>query len=298
MDSFKVKNILIPTDFSKTGLLALEHASFMGRLFKANLYLLHVIETDKLSYSVYDAEINLPTIKEIDTIVLKKLNDIAVKLKKEFSLTVKVLCSHGSISAEIVEAVNANDIDLVIMGTHGISGFDELFIGSNAHKTVTICPCPVISVQSHAKKIGFTNIVVPINDDLHSRQKVDYALTLAKKYNSKIHILGLLDKNGDTDPLKLKIKLESVEKVVKKTGLTYECKTVTDDNQAAATLKYSKKVKADLIVVLTGHESKLTGIFLGAFAKQIVNHSKIPVMSIRPIEGNFDSISLAAASPF
>lgn len=299
MESFKVKNILIPTDFSKTGELAVEHASFMARLFKANIYLLHVIETAKLTYSVYNADIKLPTLKEIDDVVLTQLNDIAKRLKKEYSITARVMCSHGNISKEIMNAVTANDIDLVIMGTHGTGGVNEFFVGSNAHKTITMCPCPIISVQTQAKTIGFTNIVLPIGDELHSRQKVDYAITLAKKYGSKLHILGLLDKSGNVDPAKFNIKLEAVEKAVKKAGLTYEIKTLKDDAFAVATLKYSKKVKADLIMVLTGHESKLTGMFLGAFAKQIVNHSKIPVMSIRPNEGNYDSVSLAGvSSPF
>jgi nucleotide-binding universal stress UspA family protein len=298
MKHFQIKKILVPTDFSATGLLALEHASFMARLFKSDVYLLHVIEITDNTFSIYNPTIQIPDLDEIEKVALKQLSNIAGKLKKEYNVKTNILCSRGNTTAEIVGAVTANDIDLVIMGTHGAKGFNEYFMGSNAHKTVTVCPCPVITVQSHAKKLGFTDIVIPIDDELYSRQKVDYALTLAKKYGSRVHILGLIDKNGSTDPMKFKIKLDSVEKVVKKAGLAYEFKTIKDGNLAAAAMKYSKKVKAGLIVILTGHESNITGMFLGAFAKQIVNHSKIPVMSIRAMEGMYEPLSLAAASPF
>jgi nucleotide-binding universal stress UspA family protein len=296
MKTFQVKRILIPTDFSKTSLLALEHAAFMARLFKADIYLFHALEMSETVYTIYNPAVMDEEFKEAEKIAKKLLNDLAVKLKKEYGVSIKTLFTTGRAYTEIVEAVKEHAIDLVVMGTHGAKGFNEFFIGSNSHKTVTVCPCPVITVQTHAKKLGFTNIVLPIDDSMHSREKVNYAITIAKKYAAKIHVLGL--QNENTDPNKFKIKLESVEKVIKKANLPYEIKSVKGDNAASTAMKYSKKVKADLIVVLTDHESRLTGMFLGAFAKQIVNHSPIPVMSIRPTEGNYESVSLSAASPF
>jgi nucleotide-binding universal stress UspA family protein len=207
-------------------------------------------------------------------------------------------CTWGKAAAEIAGYTSKHEIDLVIMGTHGCKGFNEIFIGSNAYKTITMCPCPVLTVQTHAKKTGFTNIVLPIDDAMHSREKVNSTITLAKMYGGKIHILGLLDKGRDTDPAKLKIKLDSVESLIAKAGLAYETKIIKGDNLAHAAMKYAKKIKADLISVLTGHESKLNGIFPDAFSGQIVNHSRIPVLSMKPEERKYQLISLAASNPF
>jgi nucleotide-binding universal stress UspA family protein len=298
MKSLQIKKILVPVDFSETGLLALEHATFMARLHKADLFLFHTLEMSETMFNIYNPIVVVRDIKDVEEIILKELGEYASKIKKEHSLKVKLICARGRVSTEIITAVKENDIDLVIMGTHGVSGFNELFIGSNAYKTVAMCPCPVITVQTHAKKVGFTSIVVPIDDSFSSRQKVYPAIALAKKYAATIHILGLVDKSGSTDLKKFQIKMDSVEKAVKKSGLAYSCKIVKGDNLAVAALKYSKKTKADLIIVLTDHESNLKARFLGAFAKQIVNHSKIPVMSIRPDEGIYESVSLAAANPF
>lgn len=281
MKTFQIKNILVPTDFSKTSLLAMEHAAFMARLCKADIYLLHAIEISEATYNIYNPAVLFIDLNGIEKIAVKQLDDLAKKLRNEYAITVKTLCSWGKTHTEIATAVKKNGIDLVVMGTQGASGFDEFFIGSNAHKVVTICSCPTITVQTHAIKKGFTNIVLPIDDSLHSREKADYTIALAEKFAAKIYLLGLTDKGGDTAPPKLKIKMDAIEKAVKKAGLRYECKIVKGDNLAIAAMKYSKKVKADLIVVLTGQESNLNGMFLDAFAKQIVNHSRIPVMSIR-----------------
>lgn len=298
MKTFQINKILIPTDFSKTSLLAVEHAAFMARLCKADIYLLHAIEISESTYGVYNPAVVFIDIKAIEKIAVKQLEDLAKKLRKEYAITVKTLCCLGKIHTEVGAAVKKNAIDLVVMGTHGVDGFNEFFIGSNAHKIVTKCPCPVITVQAHTKRLGFTKIILPVDDSFNSRQKVDYTIALAEKYAAKIYVLGLLNKNGDTDPKKFKIKMDSIEKAIKKAGLPYEFKIVKDNNLAVAAMKYSQKVKADLIAVLNDHESDLNGMFLGAFAKQIVNHSRIPVMSIRPLEGIYDSVSLAAANPF
>lgn len=291
-----IKRILIPTDFSATGLLAIEHAAFMAKLFKADLYLLHAIEIAETTYGIYEPALVMFDYKEVEKVAFNQLNRIAGSIKKEYGVGVKIICVRGNSTAEIVKAVKDKNIDIVIMGTHGLSGFNEYFVGSNTHKTVTICPCPVLSVQAHAKKVGYGKIVLPIDNSLHSRQKVDFVIAIAKKYASRIYILGLQDNLDAVGKKKFKIKIESVEKSVSQAGLPFETKIIDESNLASATLKYGKKVKADLITVLSGSESKLTGIFLGPFSKQIINHSKIPVLTIKEEEGKYETISLAGAT--
>jgi nucleotide-binding universal stress UspA family protein len=289
-----IKRILVPTDFSKTASLALDQAVFLAQLCKAELYILHSIEVPSTVYTINEPIIYFRDLSDIESDSKKHLNELASSIKKENNIEVKAICVMGKAAEEIKRAVKKYKIDITIMGTHGAHGFNEYFVGSNAHKTVTISQCPVITVQSKARKPGFTNILLPIDDSLHSRQKVNETIALAKNYSSKIHVLGLIDK--DTDPKKLNIKLDSVEKAIRKANLTLTRSTVKEKNLALSALKYSRKVKADLISVLSNHESHLNGIFLDAFAKQIVNHSPIPVLSIRPKEGIFDSVSLAGSN--
>jgi len=293
-----INRILIPTDFSETGLLAVEHGAFMARVFKADLYLLHVIEGMEFTYNVYNPIVMIRDVSEMQEVVIQRLNDLSERIRKDYGISVNILTSSGRTASAIAEMAKAEKIDLVIMGTHGAKGFEEYFIGSNAHKTVTIASCPVITVQSHAQRLGFTNIVMPIDNSLHSRQKVDHVIELASHYASRVHILGLVVPD-ETDEKKFSIKLDTVEKAVHNAGISYVLKVIKGENLAVEAMKYSEKVKADLVVIMTDHESDLTGMFLGAFAKQIINHSRIPVMSIKPREGGYEGVDVSATSnPF
>jgi nucleotide-binding universal stress UspA family protein len=289
MKNFNVNRILIPTDFSETGLLAIEHGAFMARLFKAELHLLHVLEVNEYTYDIPEPVLKLTNLKPIQEIAEKKMNEVSESISKEYGVKTITLCSTGRISTEVVNYSTENNIDLIIMGTHGASGFEEYFMGSNAHKVVNRVSCPVITVQTHAKKLGFMDVVLPIDSSIHSRQKVNYTIELCRLYNSRIHIVGLLDTHEDNEEGKLNIMLDGVEEAIKKAGLTSTRKVVEGTNLAVMAMDYSNQVNADLLVIMTDHESTLTGMFMGPFAKQIVNHSKIPVMSIKPVEGPMSS---------
>ncbi len=292
MKTFHIEKILIPTDFSETGLLAIEHGAFMARLFKAELHLLHVLEVNEYSYDIPEPILRLTNLEALQGIVAKKMEEMTVRIRKDFGITPTTMSTTGKIASEIVNYCAEQKMSIIIMGTHGASGFEEYFIGSNAYKVVNRAHCPVISVRTQSTKVGFTDIVVPIDNKFHSREKINYAVELAKQYSARIHILGLLESHDDHDEEKFNIKLDSVEEIVKKAGLPYTRKVVEGDNLARSAMEYSETIKADLIVINTDQESNLTGMFIGPFAKQIVNHSKIPVMSVKPHEGPFDSIDL------
>ncbi len=300
METQKINKILVPVDFSETGMLALKHAAFMARLFKSDLYLLYVVEIIDFPFNLNSSVwITARDYDEVENAAAERLSEIAETIKKDGVVNITKLVTRGRVISGIKEAAEDNKIDMIIMGTHGAKGFDEYFIGSNAHKTVTISPCPVITVQRSATNVGFKNIVMPVDNSLHSRQKVNTVIDIATRYGAEVHILGLINSNEEIDKRKFDIKIDSVEKVLKEAGLAYVRKIEEGSNLAITAMEYSKHVNADLIVIMTEQESNLTGMFLGPFSKQIINHSTIPVMSIRPIEGKFESISLSGSSnPF
>ena len=281
MKKLKIERILIPIDFSETSLLAIEHGAFMAKLYKADLILLHIIEKNWEPFSIVEPGIILEKPGDISGKVEVRLAEIAENIRKDYGVSSTVICSDGNICTEIVSVSKEKSVDFVVMGTHGVSGFEEFFIGSNTYKVVTMSEIPVVSVQVHSTRIGFNNIIVPIDNSNHSRQKVAHALLLAKHYGSKIHVLGLLNSDDEaSDENKFKIKLEQVQHYFEKHGIITSSTTVKGTNHAGLTIEYSTKANADLIITMTDQVEE--GIFLGAYAQQIVNHSKIPVMSITP----------------
>lgn len=285
MHSFKIEKILVPIDFSETSMLAIEHAAYTAQVFKAELVLIHVVEKhwEKFNIVVPELRINAPDnlINEVE----KRLEGIAANILTTYGVKAICITSNGTIFNEIISVSKEYNIDLIIMGTHGTSGFVEFFMGSNAYKIVTTAGCPILSVQVHAKKLGFKNILLPIDDSAHSRQKVNHAIVLAKHFSAKLHIVGLADFDDETDRHKFEIKLEQIEDYIKKCDLACTKETVIGKNQATLTMDYAQSSGADLIIIMTDQDENITGRLMGSYAQQIVNHSKIPVMSIRPIVG-------------
>ncbi len=296
--NFNIRKILVPVDFSETGKLALEHASFLARLAKADLHLLHVMPAMEYHFEIPEPVMRIENHAQVNKIVEQKLAELVEEVRINYGCKATASFSNGKVAHEIVEEVKEENIDLIIMGTHGASGFEEFFIGSNAHKVVTVAPCPVITVQTHAVKLGFTNIVLPIDRTLHSREKTEYAIALAKLFMAKIHIVGLLEEDEDHGNEKLQIVLDQVQHAIEKADVLFSRHTIKGDNLAVEALKYGASVNADLIVIMTEHESEMSGIFLGPRAKQIVNHSKIPVLSIKPSDGKFADLDMGGAYTF
>ena len=235
---------------------------------------------------------------DLDNIILQKLSETADHIRLTYGIQPRIMSRRGTIASEIVQAAEEEKTDLIIMGTHGAKGFEELFIGSNAHKVVTLAPCPVLTIQEHSANPGFRNIVLPIDRSMHSREKVEAAINLATLYESKLHILGLLEDSEESEYQKLQIVLDQVQHAIQRAHLPYTRHTVKGDNLAVEALKYGESVKADLIMIMTDQESKVGGIFMGLFAGQIVNHSRIPVLSIKPHYHEFESINLGGAYHF
>lgn len=286
-----IKNILIPTDFSETANLAVAHGTYMGQLFNAKIYLLHSIQE-----TIHLGTPGEPSIvQDGENLALEQLKKAAEEIKKKYEVEITTLVVGGKPAASITEAAKEHNIDVIVMGTYGASGFEEFFVGSNADKVVTLAPCPVITIRVASKNVGFSNIIMPITNALHSRQKVDNVIEIASKYNATVHIMGLLEASDSTEENKFEIKLESVENLFKKDNIKYTKRIIKGHNLAIEVMKFCDEVGGDLIVIMTGHETD-TGIFLGTVAKQVVNHSKIPVMSIRPAETMIETFDPAGGT--
>ncbi len=286
MKKTEIKNILVTVDFSGISEIAMCEAMTLSRLLKVNVFLLHVVEyTGYYSSMGPDIEKNLPSLPDVTNVVQKKMENIRAEIKKKFEVNTTIHLATGQVHAEIIDFSKRNSIDLIIMGTHGTSGYKEFFIGSNAQRVVTLSDIPVLTIQKKTAKSGFKNILIPIDNSLHSREKVNMAILVAVVSSAKIHLIGLSAPKDQQELKEINIKLRSVEQVVHSHSLEYITSIINGENLSEAALKYASENNCDLIVINTGHESNITGIFLGALAQQIVNHSRIPVLSCKHSEG-------------
>ena len=293
--SYIIKKILVPVDFSEISELAIDTAAAIAQRCLCDLTFLYVIQHNDYYFSVLPESVHLiPPVEEIKEKVHKKLEAIQIRVQHAFKRRAELVVLTGNIESEIRAYATSENVDLIVMGTHGVSGYKEVFIGSNAQRVVTLSDIPVLTV-TRSNITGFENILMPFDHSLYSRQKVNIASVVAAIYNSHVHILGILDSEDKEDLRKMKIKLQNVEGIIAGKELKFTTTIKVASNMAKTALAYAAENNCDLMVINTGHESEITGVFLGAFAQQIVNHSPIPVLSIKPLEGTFSTHTSGSA---
>ncbi len=178
----------------------------MAKLLKAEIVLLHIIES--VSFASALSQTFGSNEKKAEEEALKRLEQLAkdIHIRHGVSLTIKT--DFGKVYKRVSAVAKDIRSDIIIMGTHGESGYQKFNVGTNTSRVVERAPCPVISVQTHSKNIGFKKIVLPIDDSPSSRQKVNYALEIAKHYSSHIYIVGLINFSSEDNKRKFKIKVE------------------------------------------------------------------------------------------
>ena len=171
------------------------------------------------------------------------------------------------------------------MGTQGYSALEMIFIGSNTMKVLGASKNPVMSVRTPASENGYRNIVLPIDSSTHSRQKVNLAIELCHDFGARLHVIGMTDDMDSSFEMKLGVIFNQIEKIADVRKVFVSTSIIRNpDNNAKATLKYAEEVNGDLIIIMSDQDVEYTGIFLGPYASQVINFSKVPVLTVMPVQ--------------
>ena len=139
----RVKNILVPVDFSSYSKSTIDYAAMIAERFAATLVLLHVIES--FPYSVTDTLQLVEHRRALETLAKSLLGNLSDGLRTR-RLAVKTHLVWGNPSREILAKARREKADLIVMGTHGRSGLPHFVLGSVAEKTVRLSRIPVLTV--------------------------------------------------------------------------------------------------------------------------------------------------------
>ena len=291
MQNEKKKNtILVPTDFSQVAENALDHAIQVAKTFGNNLCILHIFE-DSLIGSIW-GKANSYREGMVGQMLQEKLDRMVADIKEKHGLNARAEIRNGRIYSTIIDFAedDANDVESIIMGTNGASGLRQL-VGSNASRVISQADVPVVVVKEKQYGNGYKNIVMPIDLTLESKQKVWWAIHLAKKYDSTIHIISIKE-SDEFLARRTNANMNQVEEYLTKNGVKHTTKLLDQydykGNPAEDTLQYAGEINADLIMIMSRQEKQFSEWIIGSYAQQIVNrHSAMPVMCITPKKTGF-----------
>ncbi len=143
----KLKKVLVPTDFSESARHALTYGMSFAREYRAELVLLHVVENLTVGYASDLFPVPMAEVfQEISGYAKTELAKLGQEAR-ERGLTVQEQVVQGKPSAEIIRFAAANQIDIIVLGTHGKGMLDQALFGSTTERVVRRSPCPVLTVR-------------------------------------------------------------------------------------------------------------------------------------------------------
>jgi nucleotide-binding universal stress UspA family protein len=275
-----MKKILVAIDFSECSINALEHAITIANKADAGLEMMFVVKPDS------SRDIFTEGAQPLSAMVKDKFDELVEKYKGKIDKgRISYLIKEGKVYKEIVQEADKKDIFLVMAGTHGSSGFEEFWMGSNANRIVSSLRKPVITIRGGVNiKRDLERIVLPLDSTPETRQKVPFTAYMAKIFEAEVHVLRVYTSNVQAVIRKVNSYADQVVKHLEEENIRYVLESVHADNLTDSTIEYALKVNANLISIMTEQETAAKNLLLGPYAQQMVNHSPIPALSIHPKE--------------
>jgi nucleotide-binding universal stress UspA family protein len=274
MSHNSIERILVPVDLSEPSLNALDTAVFLAKKYQAELQILNVSE--KIPGS---SQINGHT-----TFLKKPYPEVLPALQRAIADTSGIkpglLLIEGYVAEVIISVATSTKSDLIVMGTHGASGFRDGFIGSNCYTVIKHADCNVLTVPPTIKFTLSNNLlfpVRPVNGGLKQYKLICNFMT----EGSTLQILGLSNfsaerETGALNKLAGEIKYELEKDQVK--NMTVWGKGIS---ASADILHFMQIHSPDLIVLNSFLDGIVKPNYIGPHTQKIINSSRIPVLVIK-----------------
>jgi nucleotide-binding universal stress UspA family protein len=273
-----MKKIIVPIDFSDESINGLELAIMISSKTRANIQLVYVMKKSA-DFSQVSQEEELRFAKS-------GLNDLQVKYEHKLAKGVVLsnIVKRGKIYDEIVEQAESFEDSVIVVSTHGASGFEEFFIGSNAFRIITASERPVIAIRHGVVPKSFRRILMPIDYTQDTRQKVPYTAELAKVFDSQVHLVAVTGGKDQELIQKIKSWTNQAAEYLAESGIETITSSRTGENIADMVIDYAKTEKIDLVSIMTDQGTSISNFIIGNNAQQLLSKSPVPVLCITPKE--------------
>ena len=273
-----MKRILVPTDFSTFSENALQVAASIAKKNNCEIFLLHLLE---LPHQMNDAVTEGRSIPEV-MLFIQKANEKLEKIKRLAFLD--GISVHASIQFDrafsgILSFNKKNEIDLIVMGSHGTSGIEEMVIGSNTEKIVRLSEIPVLVIKKNSPNFTFNNFVFASDFSEETKKPFQKMVEFAQMFNANLFLVTICTPNSFKTT-------KEVEGIMKKFIKGFEIKNHTahiynDVNIENGIINFTNSINADLIGLCTHGRTGFAHFFNGSISEDLVNHTIKPVITFK-----------------
>lgn len=275
-----MKRILVPTDFSSFALEASKTAADIARKTGAELVFLHVVALPRYESGVlpYQDSQDIAENLFILKLVKQKFEQL---LASDFlqGITVATGISYSGVYEAITENIEKHDIELIVMGTHGTSGYvNDFFIGSNTDKVIRKSNVPVLAIKSHGDT-DFNKIVFAGDFSDSLEKNFNFIKNFSEQYNAELMLLHVVTK-GDfyyTAPM-----LKRIEDFAKSHNLkNYSSHVFNAESVQHGINEFALMHNANLISTITSGRRGLSRLLNGSVTEEVINNVTLPVLTVK-----------------
>lgn len=273
-----MKRILVPTDFSEHARYAAKVAAQIARKNNAEIYLLNLLDLPSHMNDAINNGVNIPEVMLYLAKTKERLEDL---MEESFfdGLTVYADARLERAFEGIVTYSKEKNSDLIVMGSHGASGFQEMFIGSNTEKVVRSSDIPVIIIKSEMEDFNIDKFVFASDFSEEIKKPFQKLVEFANMFEAKLDLVMINTPNS--------FKTNDVAEHIMQNFVSgfplqnYSLHIYNDSNIERGIINYANKSNADLIGIATHGRTGLAHFFNGSVSEDIVNHAIKPVITFR-----------------
>ena len=273
-----MKNILVPTDFSDQAENALHVAAQLAKQYDAEIFLLHLLELPLQQVDALSSHSDLPEAMFFMKLAHKRFTEV---MSKDY---LKGIAVHETVEFrqsfnEIPTICEAKNIDLIVMGSHGVSGLKEIFIGSNTEKVVRNANVPVLVIKKPHEVFEVNDFVFASDFNEDNQETYKQAVQLAQAFDAKLHLLMVNTANNFRTTADAQKCIDEFTR-----GTSYQNFAVNiynDETVEQGIMNFSASIKADLIGISTRGRQGIAHFFNGSISEDLVNHAKRPVITFK-----------------
>ena len=273
-----MKNILVPTDFSAQADYSLHVAAQLAKKHGCEIYLLHMLELPVNEVDALSSHSELPEAMFYMKLARKRFDQV---LEKPFLKNIKVheiVKFHQAFNG-IIDTCKEFKIDLIVMGSHGVSGFKEMFIGSNTEKVVRTSDIPVLVIKNYHKKFRVKNFIYASDFSNENKKPFKMAIEFAKLNNAALHLLMINTPNKFLTTDEADSKMQEFMKGSR--FKNYTINIYNDYTIEKGVLNFAHHIDAGLIGMSTHGRKGIAHFFNGSISEDLVNHAKRPVITFK-----------------
>jgi nucleotide-binding universal stress UspA family protein len=277
-----MKKILVPTDFSAEAHHAFDIATELAHLSGAEVVLVNVIEMNGTpNFAATGDYLATGGVEEMYMMKLLEVTRGQMRRMLDTNRFPEVRISHevdvDDIFHNIRKRIKEDGIDLVVMGTKGADGLNEMLVGSNTEKVVRQAHCPVLTVKSNSGPFNVRNIVFPSNFREDTPYVVDVLKYFQQIFNAHLNLVYI--NTPTTFGTSRESKARMNDFVNRFQIQNYSLHIHNDSVEEDGILAFAEEMNADLVIMATHGRTGFSHLLSGSIAEDMVNHSTRPILT-------------------